>query len=123
MSTRKMLPMKITIREKYDPAMQMTDQAEADEYFRMCVEHTAEWLIQDGKANTMSEAMPKAEVIERTNLGYYAGYYSTETRERVERLFRCEHPVFGAIAANGQPSTADALIAGVKAGIHQRETR
>ncbi len=46
------------------------------------------------------------------NLGYFAGYYDSETRERVERLFKCSHPVFGAIAACGQPSVKEAWAAG-----------
>ena len=78
----------MTSGEKYDPAMKITDQAAADEYFEACVEQT------------MRHGYPRAEAerIERTNLAYYAGYYDDETRERVERLFRCVHPVFGAIS-------------------------
>lgn len=30
----------ITIGDKYDPAMKITDQAEADAYFELCVEHS-----------------------------------------------------------------------------------
>ncbi len=46
----------------------------------------------------------EAEEIERANLGYWAGYYRPETRERVERLFRCAHPFFGSIAEKGPPT-------------------
>lgn len=115
MALPKFLPMEITIGDKYHPAMQITEQAEADEYFRLCVGHTAEWLIEEGKANTMSEAIPKAEEIERANLGYFAGYYDDATRARVERLFGCQHPFFGAIAKNGPPTADAALVAGVQA--------
>lgn len=93
----------ITIGEKYGPAMMITDQAEADAYFANCVEHTM------GFGKTREEA----ERIERINLGYYAGYYGSETRERVERLYACEHPVFGKIAEQGQPTAEQALAAGI----------
>jgi hypothetical protein len=81
----------MTNGEKYGPAMEIIDQAAADEYFERLVEH----LLANSEVRNRAEA----EQIERSNLGYYAGYYSNETRERVERLFRCGHPIFGAIAA------------------------
>jgi hypothetical protein len=99
-------PDKITIGDKYGPALDITDQAEADEYFERCVRHT----MRFGKTRA------EAETIEKSNLGYYAGYGSSETRERVERLFRCSHPVFGSIAANGSPSPLEAFAAGVTRG-------
>ena len=92
----------ITIGEKYGPAMKITDQAEADAYFEQCVQHN----MAHGKDR---EA---AEKIERNNLGYFAGYYDHETRERVERLFRCAHPIFGSVSANGAPTPEQALQAG-----------
>jgi hypothetical protein len=94
-----LLPMKITIGDKYGPAMEMTDQAEADAYFERCVRHTSEWLFMEGKAKSIALARPEAERIERINFGYFAGYYDSATRQRVERLFRCAHPVFGALIA------------------------
>jgi hypothetical protein len=36
-----------------------------------------------------------AENVERSNLGYFAGYYNAETMERVNRLFKTTHPIFG----------------------------
>lgn len=100
------LPHTITMGNKYGPAMTMADQAEADAYFEHLVQHGMEW------GNDRAEA----ERIERANLGYYAGYYSHETRARVERLFRCSHPVFGAIAKNGPPTPDQALKAGLEMG-------
>lgn len=49
-------------------------------------------------------------------VGYYAGYYDSETRERVERLFMCAHPVFGSIADNGAPTPDEAYDAGFEMG-------
>lgn len=102
----KALPEKLTIGEKYDPAMKITDQAEADAYFQLCVDHSMTYH---------RKTREEAEALERTNLGYYAGYGDSETRERVERLFRCSHPVFGSIAKVGAPTPEEALKAGMDA--------
>ena len=102
----------ISIGEKYDVAMQISDQAEADAYFEECVQH----CMSFGKTRK------EAERIERINLGYYAGYCSNETRERVERLFRCAHPVFGKIAENGAPTAEGALEAGKRMAIGLKNT-
>ena len=98
------LPEKITIGEKYGPAMKITEQAEADAYFALCVDHS---MTHHRKTRA------EAEALERANLGYFAGYSSNETRARVEQLFKCAHPVFGAIAENGAPTSEQALQAGL----------
>src|SRR5215208_3580589 len=89
----------ITYAAKYDPAMGITDQASADLYFDACVEHTMGF----GKCRE------EAEAIERKNIGYWSGYYSHEVRERVERLFKCEYPIFGSIEENGPPTPEQAF--------------
>ena len=94
-----------TTGEKYGPAMKINDQKEADDYFEKCVEHTM----------SFGRTREEAEGIERENLAYYAGYYDDETRLRVERLFRCAHPIFGK-AANGTPSPEEAFEMGRRAG-------
>jgi hypothetical protein len=98
-------PEQISIGDKYAPAMKITDQAEADAYFERCVAHSMATFV------TLRAV---AEEIERANLGYYAGYYDHETRARIERLFSCAHPVFGAIAERGPPTTQEALAAGIR---------
>ncbi len=80
-----MLPDKITIGEKYRPAMNMDNKEQANEYFELLVEHTM------GFGSSREEA----EGIEKQNLGYYAGYHDNKTRQRVEKLFNCKHPIFG----------------------------
>lgn len=99
------IPDKITIGEKYGPAMKIMDEKEAIQYFDLCVEHT----MRFGK-NRM-----EAENIERQNLGYFAGYYDHFTRLRVEQLFNCVHPIFGAIAEH-IPTAEEAFEAGRKLG-------
>ena len=98
----KPLPTNITLRDKYGPAMAITEQAEADEYFARCVEHTM----------SFGHSREKAEAINRGNLGYWAGYYDEETQVRVHRLFRCVHPFFGTTT----PSTQKAFEAGIAKG-------
>lgn len=112
------LPQNIKINEKYGPAMNIETQDEADAYFLKLVEHTMEmWKHRGESAKTRHEA----EALERNNLGYYAGYYGDETRERVERLFKTEHPIFGSIAKNGPPDPDAVLRRGILMGQQARE--
>lgn len=109
------MELKITIGDKYRPAMEIKDQAEADRYWEQCVEHNMR--CQEAEGTEPDRA--KAESTERQNLGYFAGYYDNETRERVERLFHCAHPVFGKITEH-VPTPEEAFAAGLKMG---RESR
>jgi hypothetical protein len=108
----------VTIGELYDPAMKITGQAEADAYFERLVEHNMRF-DEDGEPKTRE----RAEAIERSNLGYYAGYCGGDTRARVERLFRCAHPIFGSIAERGRPSSEEAFEIGQRIGELQRDVR
>lgn len=92
-----MIPLQITIGDKYGAAMEMTDPAIAESYFEELIDH--HMRSQQGRMPSRAEAVR----VEKANLGYYAGYYSSETRERVERLFGCAHPIFGPVATNGSP--------------------
>ena len=92
-----------TYGDLYGPAMKIEGQDEANEYF--------ERLVQRDMAH-FGQARKEAESVERSNLGYWAGYYDTKTRRRVERLFRCCHPVFGPISLMGRPTVEQALQAG-----------
>lgn len=98
------LPDKMTIGEAFGPAMTITEQVSADEYFGALV---------DRQMRVFGHPRDRAEADTRANLGYYAGYYDSETRERVERLFRCAHPVFGAISETGAPTPEQAFSAGM----------
>jgi len=106
------LPKIITNGEKYKPAMEITEQAKADDYFEALVRHCMGFGI----------SREEAEDIERSNLGYFAGYYNAETRERIERLFKCAHPIFGAIAEKGQPTTEEALKMGKEIALSSLKT-
>ena len=77
---------KVTIGEKYDPAMKITDPEEAKEYFEKCVEHNM---------RISGNSRAEAEKNERSSLAYYAAYGSSEQMDRVNRLFNTTHPFFG----------------------------
>ena len=109
MNNTKLLPENMTIGEKYSPAMEITNAEVAKEYFESLVEHT---MRLSGLTRL------EAEQIERTNLGYFAGYYGHEVRLRVERLFSCTHPIFGSVA-NGAPTLEEAIEAGKRKGAKQ----
>ena len=79
----------VTIGEKYTAAMSISDPFEAGAYFERCVTHTM---------RVRSCERREAETIERLNLAYFAAYYTNETRARVESLFHCVHPIFGAVS-------------------------
>ena len=93
---------KITIGEKYRPAMEIKTEEEAKVYFEKCVKHTMRFGV----------SRENAEVQERSNIGYFAGYYDTETRKRIEKLFLCEHPIFGSVEKD--VTTDEAFLLGVK---------
>lgn len=80
----------------YRQAMEATDQATADRIFEQCVQQHLKARPQDDRE--------RAEFVQRSNLGYFAGYYDSETRRRVEKLFKAVHPVFGSIEKHGEPS-------------------
>jgi hypothetical protein len=96
------------IGDVYGPAMKIIDQKHADECF--------EGLVVENLSARPNITREQAEQTQRSNLGYYAGYYDNETRERVERLFKCAHPIFGDIATNGAPTAEQAFKMGVKEG-------
>lgn len=98
----------MTVGELYGPAMEVQTQQEADNQFFVIVQH----LMRKGRFREEAEAMA------RSNIGYYAGYYDSETRQRVERLFRCSHPVFGAVDASAPVTSASALAKGREAAVN-----
>jgi delta 1-pyrroline-5-carboxylate dehydrogenase len=82
-------------------------QEQADKILKELVEISME---KHGKSQEDAVALIKE------NLGYFAGYYSNETRERVERLFDCTHPYFGKIAEKGPPTPEEAFRMGMEMG-------
>ncbi len=98
----------LTYGECLGPAMEITDPAEAQEYFMDYVAYTEARLKEEENKEGLT-----AEQIVKANLGYYAGYYGNDVRERVEKLFSCSHPIFGAIKY-GVPTAKEAFELGKK---------
>jgi len=97
----------MTYGECLGPAMEITDPEDAKQYLAEYVSYIQTALDKEPRDDDMT-----AEQIAKTNLGYFAGYYSNETRERVEELFMCSHPVFGSIKNNGSPTPEQAFNMG-----------
>jgi len=93
----------LTTSELLDPAMKIKTQRKADEYFNALVDY---------HINMFGSAREESEKNVRLNLGYYAGYYDGETMQRVNKLFKTSHPVFGNII----PTPEEAYSMGEKLG-------
>lgn len=78
----------LTVGEALNPAMEITDQDEADAYLKDYVALLQKLI--DKKPSGPSTAMDVA----RINIGYYACYFGEETQERVKKLFLAEHSIF-----------------------------
>lgn len=91
-----------TYGELLGPAMKIMEQEEADKYFEYLIGY---YMVAAGYTRE------KAIEVAKINLGYYAGYYSKETYDRVMKLFCTEHPIFG----KTWPTLEDAFEAGKKA--------
>jgi hypothetical protein len=98
---------KVTMEQAFGPAMKITDQTEADEYFEALVRFS-----MDKAGKTREEA----EKIQKSNLGYYSGYYDQKTQVRVQKLFNCVHPIFGAIEESKSLTAEDYFKMGERAG-------
>lgn len=96
----------LTFGECLEPAMKITEQEDADQYFLEYVNYIQKFLDIEPRNDNKS-----AYDIAKINLGYY---YDNKTRERVEELFFCSHPIFGKIKDNGSPTPQQAFKAGVK---------
>lgn len=83
-----------TYGERYMPAMEITDPEKAKEWFEALVEYNLRRSAADGLPPRTREQAIK---IEKANLGYFTGYYNEPGRAaRVQHLFGCSHPIFGA---------------------------
>lgn len=98
---------KLTYGECLGPAMEITDQADANQYLADYIAWQQKNLDKDPNPQGLT-----AEQICKQNLGYYAGYYSNDVRKRVEKLFMCAHPIFGSIKEKGAPKPGEAFKMG-----------
>jgi len=100
------LPKAMTTDECYKPSLEITDPDEAKEYLEALIERSMKYF---------DNSREEAERIEKTNLGYYCGYYGTEAMIRVHKLFDCEHEIFGKVeSADDLPSDEEIFEMGRK---------
>ncbi len=92
-----------TIGGLYRPAMEVQTQGEADAYLEALIG----WSI-----SYWGQTREEATKIQLSNIGYFTGYYDSDTAQRVMRLFRTAHPIFG----TSTPTAEEALEAGRKLG-------
>lgn len=96
-----------TIGDLYGPAMEITTQERANRYLENLVDYIQRHSPEPAsREETMAGA--------RMSIAYYAGYHGSEVRERVERLFRCHHPILGPVSQ--QIATPDLLEIGRRIG-------
>ena len=106
----------LTFGECLGPAMEITDPEDARQYLTEYAKYTQKFLDKEPRDDNMT-----AQDICKVNLGYFAGYYDDETRVRVEKLFTCQHPIFGTIEDNGSPTPEEAFKMGEIIGKNIRD--
>jgi len=95
----------LTYGEALGPVADIVDQEEADQYLKEYIKYTQKFL--DEKPH---EEGKTAEEICKINIGYWSGWCSNETAERILKLFDCSHPIFG----KKVPTPKEAFEAGKK---------
>lgn len=71
----------------FNAALAQETQEDAERFLRGYIEFIA--LFPDRSPGHTPEQ------VARINLGYMAGYYGDEVRQKIERLYNAEHPIFG----------------------------
>ena len=95
----KPFPEKPQASDFYDSCALVTTKDEAGRYFKKLVDFVVENYDQD---------RIEVEKIQRSNIGYYAGYLDRETQLRIYDLFDVDHPIFG----RKQPTADEAFQMG-----------
>lgn len=96
------------MRNMIDEATQVKSQRAADEFI--------EKLVRRDLGADPALGPAQAEHAIRSNIAWAAADHSNEVRERVERLYRTAHPIFGSIRLNGPPTREQALKLGLVYG-------
>ena len=113
-------PGKCTYGEILGPAMKIIDHDDAKQYFKSYVEYLIPHIIEKHTDADDEFIYMESVNIAKHNLGYFAGYYDNETRNRVEKLFECSHPIFGSIEEYGEISPESAFEMGKKLALKYR---
>lgn len=79
----------MTFGEVFESAMKCDTLDQANSWMQHEVQrHVTEY----------NQTPEEAENIIKSNLGYFAGYYDEATREKIERLFSAQRPIFGSVS-------------------------
>lgn|SRR6185437_1358082 len=90
--------------EIYGPAMDVQTEAEAEAYLARIIS------LMRRKDQNLSEEGARYTAL--SNVGYWTGYCSDETAERVKRLYHTTHPIFG----DAKLTTEELLRMGIEYG-------
>lgn len=77
----------LTYGECLSPIFKIVDKADAIQYKRDYIAFIQKALDKEPNKDGLT-----AEQIANSNIGYYAGYGSNESRKVIEYLFECAHP-------------------------------
>lgn len=104
----------LTTSDCLDQAMKIKDQKEADQYLKDYIEYMMDntKMTKEECDRILAGDIMTFEAIAKYNIGYWAGYQDEETRARIEKLFDCEHPMFGKISELGIPTPEEAFECG-----------
>ena len=95
----------LTYQETLGPAMEVQTVEQAAALFEaLCI-------YLDHRRQGRDPEPPSRESLAtqvRSNLGYYAGYYSDEVQAKAERLYGAVHPIFGSV--RGKQMTAEEVF-------------
>lgn len=78
----------LTIGESLMPAMEIVDQADADQYFEDYVKYIDYWQGKNPDPQGRN-----AETIARRNISYFSGYYGRDVMMRMAVLFGAKHQI------------------------------
>lgn len=76
-----------TFEKVFEKALEIPN-SEAEEFFTVYVRS----IMDAGEIG-----IEQATHVAKSNLGYYAGYYSNKVRRIIEKKYRCVHPILGSV--------------------------
>ena len=78
-----------TMGEIFNTALDVAETGDGDRCQAFLTSYV-EYIVSESNSN-----VAEAENIAKSNLGYFAGYYSNEVYETINKAYGAVHPVFG----------------------------
>lgn len=81
-----------TMGEIFEKALEVAKSKEHKrcESFLFCY---TDWIKEENPEMDIKDCLERA----KSNLGYFAGYYSTDVAKLIENSYRAQHPIFGSV--------------------------